>query len=97
MAVVNKKSNFIKKDKLNDSDTTEEPPSDQLINKPEDLLKYLKKGCKKISEFKIGLEAEKSGIYLDTLKPVQYSGPKGYNAILKKFNEELGWEVIKNQ
>lgn len=75
----------------------EEPPSPEKIEKPEDLVKILKRGCKKISEFKIGLESEKSGIYTDTLTPVQYTGQRGYNTILKKFSEELGWQVTKNE
>ncbi|MBU1131284.1 hypothetical protein KJ840_04080 [Patescibacteria group bacterium] len=95
---VNNKKNLQKNEKKSDNlKGKEEPPSQEIISKPEDLLKFLKHGYKKTTDLKIGLESEKSGIHTDTLEPVKYSGAKGYNKILEKLHDELGWEVTQNE
>lgn len=44
----------------------------------------------------VGIEWERSGVYRDTFAPVPYYGDSGYNAILHKLVEELGWVVLKS-
>jgi len=61
------------------------------------LVKYYQNSCSHDKELAIGLEYERSGIYSDILKPVSYKGSwgrKGYLDILKRLNEELGWEIV---
>lgn len=42
----------------------------------------------------VGIEWERSGVYADPLAPVLYDGNKGYNKVLHKLVEEVGWEVV---
>ena len=42
----------------------------------------------------VGIEWERSGIFRDDQTPVPYLGENGYNAILHKLVEEVGWEII---
>ena len=42
-----------------------------------------------------GIELERSGVYRDTLLPVQYNDATGYSAVFHKLIEEVGWEAIE--
>lgn len=68
----------------------------EVIN-PEVLVKHFQESCTHDKALAIGMEYERSGIYTDILKPVSYKGSwgrKGYLDILKRLNEELGWEIV---
>ncbi len=54
---------------------------------------YIAKSQENVSS--IGIEWERSGVYRDTGKAVEYLGTNGYLAILEKLVEELGWEVLQ--
>jgi len=67
------------------------------VIKPDTLVKYYQNSCSHDKDLAIGFEYERSGVYPDILKPVAYKGSwgrKGYLDILKRLNEELGWEII---
>ncbi len=41
----------------------------------------------------IGIELERSSVYRDGLSPVPFDGDSGYQAVFRKLQEEVGWEV----
>lgn len=41
----------------------------------------------------MGIELERTGVYRDSLENVPYDGENGYQAVFRKLNEEVGWEV----
>ncbi|OIO52902.1 hypothetical protein AUJ46_06535 [Candidatus Peregrinibacteria bacterium CG1_02_54_53] len=45
----------------------------------------------------VGIEWERSGVFAKTLEPVQYAGPQGYNAVLHKLVDEVGWEIVQHE
>lgn len=63
-----------------------------VIPSARDLVEYYR--IKSSTELRLGIEWERSGVFRDTFKPVQYKGDQGYLAVLKKLAGELGWEII---
>lgn len=45
----------------------------------------------------MGIELERAGVYRDTLEPVPYDGDRGYQAVFRQLNQEVGWEVTSEQ
>jgi glutamate--cysteine ligase len=64
------------------------------ISSINDIVKYYQ-DINPDKDLYVGLELERSGVYLDSLEPVQYEGDKGYLAVFKKLVEECGWEIEK--
>src|SRR3989339_1243528 len=67
------------------------------IKSVDTIVQYFKNSCSGHKEMAIGVECERSGVYKDDLKPVQYfgvNGRGGYLDVLKKLNHELGWEIV---
>ncbi len=58
----------------------------------QDLLRYFSEGSKKRSDFQVGVEWEKIGVYRDTGKAIPYSGDRGVAAIFKNLIDKHGWE-----
>ncbi|MGN6765016.1 MAG: glutamate-cysteine ligase family protein, partial [Rhizobiaceae bacterium] len=71
-------------------DTTDSRP----IEKIDDLVAYLAKGCKPREKWRIGTEHEKFPFYVDGNAPVPYAGPRGIQGLLEGMREKLGWEPI---
>ncbi len=61
-----------------------------------DLVEYFHLGGKLEPDFKVGIEWEKIGVYRETAKAIQYSGPKGVEAILRSLSQKYGWEPVLN-
>jgi len=62
------------------------------VKNEKDLLEYYRQVSS--TELRLGIEWERSGIYRDTLRPVQYHDDRGYLAILKKLVSEAGWKIV---
>jgi glutamate--cysteine ligase len=58
-----------------------------------DLVRYLEKGSKPKTEWRIGTEHEKFVYDLNTMKPVPYEGPKGIRAMLEGMRR-FGWAPV---
>ena len=59
----------------------------------DDLVSYLEQGCKPREQWRIGTEHEKFGYHVDTLKPLEYDGPNGIQALLTGL-QRFGWEPV---
>lgn len=57
-----------------------------------DLKTYFLQGCKKPSEFQIGVEWEKIGVWRESGKAIPYSGDRGVAAIFQNLIQKYGWE-----
>jgi glutamate--cysteine ligase len=71
-------------------DTTDSRPIERI----DDLVAYLAKGCKPREKWRIGTEHEKFPFYVDGNAPVPYAGGRGIQALLEGMREKLGWEPI---
>jgi gamma-glutamylcysteine synthetase len=65
---------------------------DTRIQNKKDLLKFYQNACVPRKELMIGIEVERSGVFSDTLAPVNYRG--GYLKMIKKLVDEVGWEIV---
>lgn len=61
-----------------------------LIRRHDDLLAPFVEACKPESEFRVGTEAEKIGVFADG-SPVGYEGERGVSGLLKGLAENHGW------
>ncbi len=59
----------------------------------ERLKDYFLKGCKKPSDFAVGVEWEKLGVDCRTGHAIPYHGPRGVKAIFDGLVREYGWQV----
>jgi glutamate--cysteine ligase len=71
-------------------DTVDEQP----IEGKADLIRWIEKGIKPESAFRLGTEHEKVPFYSADLKPVPYAGDKGIRRLLEGMAGLLGWEPI---
>jgi glutamate--cysteine ligase len=71
-------------------DTTDSRPIERI----DDLVADLAKGCKPRDKWRIGTEHEKFPFYVDGNSPVPYAGGRGIQALLEGMKEKLGWEPI---
>lgn len=61
----------------------------------EELVDYFRGGEKPVSEFRIGTEHEKIGVYEDTFERVRYEGERGIGALLEAIvARDSGWEHV---
>eukprot|EP00897_Mesotaenium_endlicherianum_P009515 jgi/Mesen1/8592/ME000005S08560 len=72
------------------------PPAEELVVRTEpltkeDLVNYLKSGCKPPERWRIGTEHEKFGFNNDTLAPVSYAQ---ISQLLTGISERFGWRKI---
>lgn len=68
---------------------------EQSITSIDDLVTYYRR-VNWEKHLYVGIEWERSGVYREDYTPVQYEGENGYNAVLHKLVEEVGWEVIES-
>jgi len=71
-------------------DTTDSRPIERI----DDLVADIAKGCKPREKWRIGTEHEKFPFYVDGNAPVPYAGGRGIEALLEGMREKLGWEPI---
>lgn len=57
----------------------------------DDLLEPFYEAEKPRSRFRVGIEAEKFGVYADNGLPLSYYGPRGVQAIFRQLCEHFGW------
>ena len=67
-----------------------EQPAESL----QDLLDYFRAAETPVSEFRIGTEHEKIGIYAENRARVPYAGERGIGALLERIAERDGWSRI---
>ena len=65
--------------------------SDAPIRNMEDLLAPFYAACKPPSAFRVGTEAEKHGVLLDSGLPLPFHGPRSVQAVLTRLCERHGW------
>ncbi|MCF7844941.1 MAG: hypothetical protein K9M03_03895 [Kiritimatiellales bacterium] len=70
-----------------------EDSSKKEIGSAQDLVEYYNNVNWDQSLY-VGIEWERSGIYRNSQDPVSYLGENGYNAILHKLVEEVGWDIL---
>lgn len=58
------------------------------------LIEPYRQGCKKPSDFKVGLEFEKIGINKNDATAISYSGPKGIEEFLRHFKNIDNWNYV---
>ncbi len=64
----------------------------RFIDRKGDLLEIFERGGRPASLFKIGLEAEKLGVYEETGQAVGFDGPKGVEEVLSRLRSQFGYE-----
>ena len=69
--------------------------SNTPIENKADIFAFFEASAVPRNELKIGIEVERSGIYIKTLKPVGYDDKHGYHAVLKRLVGEAGWKVTE--
>jgi glutamate--cysteine ligase len=70
---------------------TTEPPHLEPIRRHEDLARPFLEACKPPSEWRIGPEMEKFGIFEDTRAPLPYAGARSVLSILEELASLHGW------
>lgn len=58
------------------------------------LAGYLAAGAKPASQWRIGTEHEKLGLYVDGFRPVPYEGERGIGALLERTAEVDAWKPV---
>ena len=58
-----------------------------------DLVAYMESGCKPASQWACGTEYEKFAYRRSDLKPLDYNGAQGIEALLQEFHQRFGWEL----
>ena len=65
------------------------------VERYEQLVETLSKGCKPKENWRIGTEHEKFGYCQDTLKPLPYEGERSIKAVLEGLQDRFGWERVE--
>jgi glutamate--cysteine ligase len=63
------------------------------IKSRHDLLKPFHEACKPSSEWHIGPEVEKAGVFADTRLPIPYEGDRSVLSILEMLEAKHGWTI----
>lgn len=75
---------------------TETDTSPEAIESTEDLVDYFRNAETPVSEFRIGTEHEKIGVYRDTLSRVPYEGDRGIGVLLEAIvRQDEGWTGLR--
>ena len=64
---------------------------DEPITDADQLLEPFRQACKPRAWWRIGTEAEKAGVFVDSGDPVPYRGPRGIAAVLGQLTQHHGW------
>jgi glutamate--cysteine ligase len=67
---------------------------EQPVSTINELLGYFRQSETPVSEFAIGTEHEKIGIYRDSLERIPYEGERGIGALLERIAARDGWTRI---
>ena len=60
----------------------------------DDLITYMESGCKPPDQWACGTEYEKFAYRRQDLKPLDYNGAQGIEALLYEFHRRFGWDPI---
>ena len=63
----------------------------ETLTDTRDLVAYLEGGCKSKTDWRIGTEHEKFAFHRQDNRPLDYSGPRGIEAILTRM-QQFGWK-----
>jgi glutamate--cysteine ligase len=79
------------------TDTKKGPVSDPINESPirtfDDLLVHFHDSIRPRSEFVVGSEMEKFGVYAQTAGPVHYAGDRGILRVLESLERDHGWKA----
>ena len=70
-----------------------DPTNDSPIRTFDDLLAHFRQSARPRSEFVVGSEMEKFGVYTQTAAPVHYAGDKGIARVLESLERDHGWKA----
>ena len=74
--------------------TRDDPELARPLTRREQLVDFVRAGEKPRERWRVGTEYEKLGIYLDTLEPVPYEGPRGIRALFEALRESHGYGFL---
>ncbi len=79
------------------TETKRPPVSDSTNDAPirtfDDLLAHFHQSVRPRSEFVVGAEMEKFGVYTETAAPVHYASDRGIRRVLESFERDHGWKA----
>lgn len=64
------------------------------IGSTDELIAYFRSGETPVSDWRVGTEHEKIGVYLDSGDRVTYEGERGIGALLERIAAKDGWERV---
>jgi glutamate--cysteine ligase len=64
------------------------------IEAVDELVDFIREGEKPASEWRVGTEHEKIGLYTGSHDVIPYEGPRGIGALLERIAEEDGWTRV---
>ena len=70
-----------------------DPTNDSPIRTFDDLLAHFHESVRPRSEFVVGAEMEKFGVYTATAAPVHYAGDRGILRVLETLERDHGWKA----
>ncbi len=71
-----------------------ESTKNELRISRDDLIAYMASGCKPVEQWACGTEYEKFAYRRKDLKPLDYDGAQGIEALLQEFHHRFGWALI---
>jgi glutamate--cysteine ligase len=74
--------------------TREDPRLARPAEDVAQLVEYFREGETARSDWRVGTEHEKLGLYAKTLRPVPYEGDKGIRALLSAIETRHGWKPL---
>ena len=69
-------------------------PESPVVSSRDELVAYLEAGAKPKSDWRIGTEHEKFGVYRRGHTPVPYDGERGIRALLEGLKDRFGWDAV---
>ncbi len=73
-----------------------DPTNDSPIRTFDDLLAHFHLSVRPRSEFVVGAEMEKFGVYAATAAPVHYAGERGILRVLQSLESDHGWKADRD-
>jgi len=74
--------------------TREDPALASPVEDEEQLIDFFRSGEKPCTDWRIGTEHEKVGLYRDTLQPIPYEGERGIGALLSELERDHGFSPL---
>jgi glutamate--cysteine ligase len=74
--------------------TREDSAPSPTVRSRSELIGWIAAGSKPAERWRIGTEHEKFLFRIDTLRPVEYAGPRGVRALMQGLIDQFGWLPI---